>query len=415
MGFGNTQAAQVAQQEHANRASAVEAFRYEIRKLYPNEVVPGRFLGGKGEPHTFEIHRLSRANGLNFEKLVCTKKALGKCDACLAAARPGEKRVGRAAPMAAFSFVSLRNLFLVPKPNESGGQSTTREPLHLNGEGHALYFDKNTKAYGVYPGGQDPKWGHYEVQPEGLVVWVGSLTVKAHNGDQILKKDAELQQRCMCGNVVGTYGLEKQSARVLPKGYTCSECDQPIQFDVTTMQPVYCQHCHATEIPDEVVACTASCSSPGRGGIDKCYTKIMREGEGTSTIYRFEPLPFSDWAPEHLQLLRRKDGAPREIKLTKVYAPNPEYMPQALRARGIEIPGGTQVQVPAGAPAPTGAALWGQNAPVQSGQAPAAPTGFPAQQQPGFGAPAAPGQQPQQPQQAPQAPGMPFLPLPPQK
>ncbi len=287
MAFGNINAARNLQSTRENvKPRKVPVYQREVWSLIPDESITVRFVGGPTEPHIFQQHGFARHATRGFEKGICTRPQ--ECVLCMAASVPGEKRVKRASPYAAFTVYSTRKMRLVPFTRNDGTQGTRREPVRVNEAGE--YIVKGTDGRTVVVTDLDMS-GSFE--DEGLKVWCGSLHPKAANADQILALDTQLQKVCQCGSKVGS-GLSARPAEI---------------------------HDH-----DGVLVCTADCGNPRRGSLTSCYVQITRRGQGTDTTYHFRPLPFSEANAEHTL---------ESLDLRDIYKADLDANQEMLEARGI--------------------------------------------------------------------------------
>ena len=287
MGFGNISAARDLQSSRDKvRPKRVPIYQQEVWSLIPDESIVVRFVGGPAEPHIFSQHGFSRLPNKGFEKGICSRPE--DCILCAAASVPGEKRVKRSSPYAAFTVYSTRQMQMIPWQRDDGSSGHRTQPVRVNEAGE--YITKDTSGRTVVV--TNPSLEH-PVQDEGLKIWCGSLHPKAANADQILALDTQLQKVCQCATRVGT-GLNARPAEI---------------------------HEH-----DGVLVCTADCGNPKRGSLTACYVQITRRGQGTDTTYTFRPLPFSEPNEEHtLECLN----------LAEVYKPDPQDQAAKLEERGI--------------------------------------------------------------------------------
>ena len=291
MGFGNISAARDLQSNRDSvRPKKVPTYQREVWSLIPDESIVVRFVGGPAEPHIFSQHGFSRLPNKGFEKGICSRP--DECVLCMAASVPGEKRVKRASPYAAFTVYSTRKMQLIPFQREDGSTGNRTQPIRVNEAGE--YITKDTSGRTVVVNAPDPQ---DSLADEGLKIWCGSLHPKAANADQILALDTQLQKVCQCGKRVGT-GLNARPAEI---------------------------HEH-----DGVLVCTADCGNPKRGSLTACYVQITRRGQGTDTTYHFRPLPFSEPNEEHVL---------ESLPLAEVYKADPADQAQKLEERGISPSG----------------------------------------------------------------------------
>lgn len=289
MSFGNLHAARDLQSNRERvKPRKVPIYQQEVWTLIPGESVIVRFVGGPQEPHIFYQHGFSRLPGKGFEKGICNRP--DDCPLCVASSVPGEKRVKRASPYAAFTVYSTRKMQLIPFTREDGSTGNRTQPIRVNEAGETITKDTSGNTIVVTnPDNSVP------TQDEGLKIWCGSLHPKAANADQILALDSQLQKICQCGSRVGT-GLNARPAEI---------------------------HEH-----DGVLVCTADCGDPKRGSLTDCYVQITRRGQGTDTTYTFRPLPFS--TPNETHTLESLD-------LATIYKADPEEALEKLAERGINL------------------------------------------------------------------------------
>tara|TARA_Y100000593_G_C4293694_1_gene329515 strand:+ start:684 stop:1703 length:1020 start_codon:yes stop_codon:yes gene_type:complete len=329
MGFGNIQAARsaVANSQTPNKPKTIPTWMQEIWALIPDESVIVRFVGGPAEPYIFHQHGFARHPERGFEKGIC----LGgnACPMCSAAAVPGERRVKRATPYAAFSIYSTRKMLKIPTETQDGKTYNKKEPLRVNSDGEHIY--KLNGNVSIHQGGVDPRANQYETEDEGTKIWCGSLHPKANNADKLLALDMRLQKLCQCGSTVGE-GMSARPAGITVEGHSCEECGENLNYSSDSVGDAVCSSCGHVGVPNEALSCTANCGSPKRGGLTHCYVRVTRRGAGTDTTYDFTPLPFS--SSEHP--LEQKD-------LKTIYAPNGESVNEMLLIRGI-TPGGGSTQ-----------------------------------------------------------------------
>ena len=296
MGFGNITAARNAQSDGRDqRSTKIPIYRQEVWSLIPDESIIVRFVGGPSEPHIFHQHGFARHPSRGFEKGICAKP--GDCVLCQASSVPGEKRVKRASPYAAFTVYSTRKMRLIPVTRNDGTSAYRREPIRVNAQNELIdKIDGKTRL--LSPMEVETRLSS-ESEDEGIKIWCGSLHPKAANADQILALDMQLQKVCQCGGKVGT-GLGARPAEIVEK------------------------------YPGEggPIECTADCGNPRRGSLTSCYVQITRRGQGTDTTYHFQPLPLSEPNAEHSM-------APMD--LAEIYKADLNANVEMLEARGISI------------------------------------------------------------------------------
>ncbi len=357
-------------QDQAESGFGNEDWKHRIGPVYKHEKLTVRFgfHPSRVSPFVARYHKVQKAQGRGAEKVICLQEADLPCEACQFAANPREKRVKRRSNFAAFWLFSTRVVWFEQTHDNPDGRRNTE---HLDMEGRSFCWDKPNARFVHHPNGVHPgRTNGWRWEYEGWKFWEGNLHALANNTSRIMVLQQESAGLCLCGQIAGD-GPFRGPAQVISQGWLCSECEQPLSgFDPGISARAMCPRCRTEMVPDERIACSASCGNPRRGSIYDRYVVITKPSDGKETAYEFKGQPFAPPAPEHS--LDSFNGDFPFPDLSEILKADPAEMRRVLTENRI-IAG----QAGGHGGAPQGAAGWGGAPQFGGGQAP--PPAFGAQ------------------------------------
>ena len=225
------------------------------------EITRIRFNGGSNEPHRWDAHWVNRIRRM----IPCASGMAGfpGCVCCNEKIR--DNSIGNPNPRLSFTILVDRWVHIVETQD---GNSTTRKWFTCK---------KNRKREGQC----DICASGNEAVREGKRYW--DMAPKHAQGLQ--ESARKLGKECASCN--GANRLELV-------GHICSNCGEPLSGIPEGARKVLCPGCNQETRPDEDLECGGKCENPKRRRITDCWMEVKRIGDGTSTMYSFDPERPSD-------------------------------------------------------------------------------------------------------------------------